>query len=88
MQLPLQVPDIFSVCPLHFPCMFRSFVASHFPTSPVVLIGVLVLRFPLSPPALSLFSFLSRACPFQFPFVSLSFPADFLALPCISRFRN
>ena len=34
-QLPLHVPDIFSVCPLHFPCMSRSFIASHFPTSPV-----------------------------------------------------
>ena len=63
LQLPLQVPDIFSVRPLHFPCMVRSFVASHFPTSPVVPIGVLVLRFPLIPPALPLFSFLSRAPP-------------------------
>ena len=95
-QLPLHVPDIFSVCPLHFPCMSRSFVASHFPTFPVVLIGFLVLCFPFIPPALPLFSFLSLACPFQFPFVSLSVPAaflscrlpisspHFLALPCIS----
>ena len=73
-QLPLQVPDIFSVCPLHFPCMSRSFVASHFPTSPVVPIGVLVLRFPLIPPALPLFSFLSLACSFRFPFVFRCFP--------------
>ena len=93
---PLHVPDIFSVCPLHLPCMSRSFVASHFPTSPVVPIGFLVLCFPFLPPALPLFSFLSLACPFQFPFVSLSCPAaflscrlpisspHFLALPCIS----
>ena len=94
-QLPLHVPVIFSVCPLHFPCMSRSFVASHFPTSPVVPIGFLVLCFPFIPPALPLFSFLSLSCPFQFPFVSLSFPVaflscrlpisspHFLALPCI-----
>ena len=78
-QLPLPVPDVFSVCPLHFPCVSRSFVASHFPTSPVVPIGFLVLCFPFIPPALPLFSFLSLACPFQFPFVSLSFPAAFLS---------
>ena len=95
-QLPLHVPDIFSVCPLCFPCMSRCFAASHFPTSPVMPIGFLVLCFPFIPPALPLFSFLSLACPFQFPFVSLSFPAaflscrlpisspHFLALPCIS----
>ena len=81
---------------LHLPCMSRSFVASHFPTSPVVPIGLLVLCFPFLPPALPLFSCLSLACPFQFPFVSLSCPAaflscrlliaspHFLALPCIS----
>ena len=92
----LHVPDIFSVCPLHFPCMSRSFAASHFPTSPVVPIGFLVLCFPFILPALPLFSFLSLSCPFQFPFVSLSFPVaflscrlpisspHFLALPCIS----
>ena len=78
-QLPLHVPDIFSVCPLHFPCMSRSCVASHFPTSPVVPIGFLVLCFPFIPPALPLFSFLSLSCPFQFPFVSLSFPVAFLS---------
>ena len=95
-QLPLHVPDIFSVCPLHFPCMSRSFVASHFPTSPVVPIGFIALCFPVIPPALPSFSFLSLSCPFQFPFVSLSFPVafltcglpisspHFLALPCIS----
>ena len=95
-QLPLHVPVIFSVCPLHFPCMSRSFVASQFPTSPVVPIGCLVLCFPFILPALPLCSFLSLACPFQFPFVSLSFPVaflscrlpisspHFLALPCMS----
>ena len=77
-QLPLHVPVIFSVCPLHFPCMSRSFVASQFPTSPVVPIGCLVLCFPFILPALPLFSFLSLSCPFQFPFVSLSFPVAFL----------
>ena len=59
--------------------MSRSFVASHFPTSPVVPIGFLVLCFPFIPPALPLFSFLSVSCPFQFPFVSLSFPVAFLS---------
>ena len=85
----------FSVCSLHFPCVSRSFVASHFPTCPVVPIGFLVLCVPFIPPALPLFAFLSFACPFQFPFVSLLFPAAFLscrlpifsphllALPCV-----
>ena len=95
-QLPLHVPVIFSVCPLPFPCMSRSFVASQFPTSPVVPIGFLVLCFPFIFSALFLFSFLSLSCPFQFLFVSLSFPLaflsgrlpisspHFLAFPCIS----
>ena len=85
-QLPLHVPVIFLVCPLHFPCVSRSFVASQFPTSPVVPIGCLVLCFPFIPPALPLFSFLSLSCPFQFPFVSLSFPVAFLSfrLPIFS----
>ena len=82
-QLPFHVPVIFSVCPLHCPCMSRSFVASHFPTSPVVPIGFLVLCFSFIPPALPLFAFRSLSCPVQFPFVSLSSP-HFLALPCIS----
>ena len=76
--------------------MSRSFVASHFPTSPVVPIGFIVLGFPVILPALPLFSFLSLSRPFQFPFDSLSFPVafltcrlpisspHFLALPCIS----
>ena len=90
-QLPLHVPDISSVCPCHFPCMSRSFVASHFLTSPVVPIGFIALCFPVIPPALPSFSFLSLSCPFQFPFVSLSFPVAFLAcglflpsFPCTS----
>ena len=96
-QLPLHAPVMFSVCPLHFPCMFRSFVASHFPTSPVVSIGFLVLWFPFIPPALPLFSFLSLSCPFQFPFcfrficpcfpplISLHFLAFPLCSPAFSR---
>ena len=62
----------------------------------VVPIGFLVLCLPFIPPALPLCSFLSLSCPFQFAFVSLSFPVaflscrlpisspHFLALPCIS----
>ena len=88
-QLPLHVPVIFSVCPLHFPCMSRSFVASHFPTSPVVPIGFLVLCFPFIPPALPLFPFLSLSCPFQFPLFPYHFPllschVDVLFPPLIS----
>ena len=88
-QLPLHVPDIFSVCPLHFPCVSRSCVASHFPTSPVVPIGFLVLCFPFIPPALPLFSLLSLSCPFQFPLCPFHFPllschVDFLFPPLIS----
>ena len=65
-QLPLHVPVIFSVYPLHFPCMSRSFVASQFPTSPVVPIGCLVF---ISVP------FMSRSLPLCFPFISRCFPA-------------
>ena len=88
-QLPLHVPDIFSVCPLHFPCMSRSFVASHFPTSPVVPIGFLVLCFPFIPPALPLLSFLSLAYPFSSPLFPFRFPllschVDFLFPSLIS----
>ena len=91
-QLPLHVPGMFSVCPCHFPCMSRSFVASNFPTSPVVLIGFISLCFPVIPPALPSFSFLSLSCPFQFPFVSFissCFPDMWtsyflLSFPCTS----
>ena len=88
-QLPLHVPDIFSVCPLHFPCMSRSFVASHFPTSPVVPIGFLCfvsLSFPLHSPCF-------HCCPLHVPFSSPLFPfhvpllschVDFLFPPLIS----
>ena len=88
-QLPLHVPDIFSVCPLHCPCMSRSCVASHFPTSPVVPIGFLVPCFPCIPPALPLFHFCpfhvpfsSPLCPFHFPLLSCH--VDFLFPPLIS----
>ena len=85
-QLPLHAPVIFSVCPLHFPCLSRSFVASQLFTSPVVLIGCLVLCFLFLPPALPLFSSLSLSVPFCFPFISRCFPvmSTFRALPCIS----
>ena len=76
-QFPLHVPVIFSVCPLHCPCMSLSFIASHFPTSPFVSFGFLVLCLPCSPPSLPLFSLLSPSCPFQFPFMSLSVPLRF-----------
>ena len=83
---PLDFPFMsFSRFP-HFPCMSRSFVASHFPTSPVVPIGFLVLCFPFIPPALPLFAFLSLSCPFQFSFhfPLLSCHVDFLFPPLIS----
>ena len=80
LSTPPSCPCHFSVCPLHFPCMSRSFVASHFPTSPVVPIGFLVLCFPFIPPALALF------CLFHVSFSSPLFPfiVDFLFLPLIS----
>ena len=71
-----------------FPCMSRSFIASHLATSPFVSFGLLVLCFPFIPPALPLFSFLSPSCPFRFPLVSRSFPLPFLSCrlpaPCMS----
>ena len=90
-QLPLHVPDIFSVCPCHFPCMSRSFVASHFPTSPVVPIGFIALCFPVIPPAL-VFIFvpvMSLSIPLCFPVISRCFPdmwtSYFLpSFPCTS----
>ena len=67
--------------------MSLSFIASHFPTSPFMSIGFLVLCLPCSP-LTPLFSFLSPLCPFQFPCVSLSFPLAFLSchlpVPCMS----
>ena len=75
---PLQVPDIFSVCPLHFPCMPRSFVASHVPTSPSCLLVSLCfvsLSFPLHSPC---FHF----CPVHVPFSSPLFPFHFPLLSC------
>ena len=84
-QFPLHVRVIFSVCPLHFPCVSLSFIASHFPTSPFVSSGFLLLCLPCSPPHSPCFHFFplhvpssSPSRPFQFPFVSLSFPLAFL----------
>ena len=75
-QLPLHVPVIFSVCPLHFPCMSRSIVASHFPTSPAPLVFVSV-------------PFMSLSVPLCFPLISRCFPvmsaSYFLpSFPCTS----
>ena len=75
--------------PLHFPCVSRSFVASHFPTSPGVPIGFLVLCVPFIPPALPWFASLSLSCPFQFPLCPFHFPllschVDFPIPPLIS----
>ena len=75
---------IFHVCPV----LSLRVISLHLPSCR----GVLVLRFPLIPPAIPLFSFLSLACPFRFPFVSAAFLScrlpisspHFLALPCIS----
>ena len=69
--------------------MSRSFVASHFPTSPVAPIGFLVLCFPFIPPALPLFSFLSPCVPFSSPLFPFHVPllschVDFLFPPLIS----
>ena len=63
--------------------IFRSFVASQLPTSPVVPIGCLVLCLPCILPALPLFSFLSLSFP---AFLSCRLPisSPHLALPCIS----
>ena len=77
LQLPLHFLATSASVSMYIPFFF----ASHFPTSPVVPIGCLVLRFPFIPPALPLFSFLSLSCPFQFPFVSLSFPCTSLHFP-------
>ena len=82
-QPPLHVPDIFSVCPLHFPCMSRSFVASHFPTSPVSL------SFPLHSPVFISVPCMSLSDPLCFPFMSRRFPvmstSYFLpSFPCTS----
>ena len=82
-QLPLHVPVIFSVCPLHFPCMSRSFVASQFPASRVVPIGCLVLpySFYLHSPC---FHFCPSSPWFPFHFPLLSCHVDFLFPPLIS----
>ena len=73
--------------------MYVPFIASHFPTSPFVSFGFLVLCFPFILPSPPLFSFLSPSFPFQFSFVSLAFPLAFLpfplpvpCMPCISLY--
>ena len=84
-QLPLHVPVIFSVCPLHFPCMSRSFVASHFPTSPVVPIGFLSfvsLSFPVRSPCFHFCPFQFLLCPSHFPLLSCH--VNFLFPPLMS----
>ena len=76
-QLPLQVPAIFSVCPLHLPRMSRSFVCasfpSHSPCTPLVFISVpcMSLSVPLC------FPFISRCflCSPIFPAKNTVFPA-------------
>ena len=95
-QPPLHVPDIFSVCPLHFPMYVPFFRRESFPYISRRADWFPCALFPFPSPCTPLFSFLSLACPFQFPFVSLACPAaflscrlpisspHFLALPCIS----
>ena len=90
-QLPLRVPVIFLVRPLHSPCMSRSFVASHCPTSPVVPIGFLVpFHSPCIPLVFISVPFMSLSGHFCFPFISPCFPVSTsyflpsLALACIS----
>ena len=91
-QFPLHVPVIFSVCPLHFPCVSRSFVASHFPTSPVVPFGFLFFVFlfiPCNPLVFISVPFMSLSVPLCFPLISRCFPvmstSYFLpSFPCTS----
>ena len=80
---------IFHVCPV----LSLRVISLHLPSCRLVSLRFVSLSFPLHS-----FSFLSLSCPFQFPFVSLSFPIafltcglpisspHFLALPCISPF--
>ena len=80
---------IFHVCPV----LALRVISLHLPSCRLVSLCFVSLSFP---PALPLFSCLSLSRPFQFPFVSLSFPVaflscrllisspHFLALPCIS----
>ena len=87
-QLPLHVPDIFSVCPL-FSMYVPFFRCESFPYISRRPIGFLVLCFPFIVFALPWFSFLSLSCPFQFPLFPFHFPllscyVDFLLPPLIS----
>ena len=89
LSTPLHAPVIFSVCPLHFPRMSRSFVASQFPTSPVAQIGCLVLCFPFIPLVSISVPFMSLSVPLCLPFIFRCFPvmstSHFLpSFPCTS----
>ena len=66
---------IFSVCPLHFPCMSRSFVASHLPSCRLVSLSFVSLSFPLHSPCF-------HVCPFYVPFSSPLFLFHFPLLSC------
>ena len=66
-QLPLHVPDIFSVCPLHFPCR-----ADWFPCA----------LFPFHSPCTPLV-FISHFCPLcLFPFPAMSTSHFLPSFPC------
>ena len=75
-QPPLHVPDIFSVCPLLFPCMSRSFAASQ---CRLVSLCFVSLSFPCTP---LVFMSLSPLFPFRAPMLSCH--VDFLFPPLIS----
>ena len=79
MPLPFLSTPPSCQCPLHLPCMSHSCVASHFCTSPVVPIGLLVLcfvslSFPLHPLVSTSVPFMSLSVPLCFPFISRCFP--------------
>ena len=71
-QRPLHVPVIFSVCPLHFPCMSvlsLPVISLHLPSCRLVSLSFVSLSFPLHSPC---FHF----CPLHIPFSSPCFPAN------------
>ena len=70
---PFMSLTVSPVCPLHCPCMSRSFVASHFPTSPVVPIGFPV-RLCLQSHVFISVPCMSLSVPFCFPVMSRCFP--------------
>ena len=93
-QLPLHVPVIFSVCPLHFPCMSRSFVASQFPSRTDWLpCPLFPFHSPCTPLVFISVPFMSLSVFLCFPFISRCFPVmltsyficlHFLAFPLCS----